>query len=108
MSFTTHAAPSRSPVPFAPLARVVAAHGGVRILLETVAVRPDEDPGRVAARIARAWYRGAATGRLTVRAADLLTVRLLRVTPWQIWPAWALLDTAPVTEPRRERSARAA
>ena len=91
-------------VPFAPLSRSVRAAGGFHALFARMAIPDGEDAVVIRWRVERAWNRGLHRGALTPRAADLLTVRLLGITPHIVWPDWEQLDTYPsVGRPRHRR-----
>lgn len=61
-------------VPSGPLERLVAARGGLRACGAV--------PGSAAE---AAFYRARREGSITVGAADRLAVRLLGLTPWEVW-----------------------
>lgn len=86
----THPPSPHRRVPFAPLEAAVARAGGLAHTVRSAAASPASMKDTW--RLRRAWSRGRQSGYLTPRAADQLSVRLLKVTPWQVWPNWDRLD----------------
>lgn len=94
-------------LPVAPLVEMVEGRGG----LAACGIRRDE--GGEPERLAKAYYRAQARGRITIWAADRLSVKALRLLPSGVWgQLWYLVgsdgppddldDAAAPTAPRNQ------